>query len=252
MRMKKRLGQPVAELLALHDVAAVLDQEPADTACTMPGRSGQERTRTKSSAGGPVARACAVLHHGGSSGCRRPSGVALDGTQSAIRNSGCASVRGMRNAAEVETAHRPSPARACSPSTGRSTILEVLARTGEAGVTEIAAELGVHKSTAFRLVATLEGHRLVEQTVDRGRYRLGVGILRLAGATTARLDLVQEARPICRQLAADTGETVNIAVLVRRARRSTSTRSPARRPSSRTTGSASTSRCTPPATARCC
>src|SRR6476620_11475548 len=92
-------------------------------------------------------------------------------------------------------------------------ILEVLARTGESGVTEIAGELGVHKSTAFRLMATLESHRLVEQTGDRGRYRLGVGILRLAGATTARLDLVQEARPICRQLAADTGETVNIAVL---------------------------------------
>jgi len=93
------------------------------------------------------------------------------------------------------------------------TILEVLARIGEAGVTEIAAELGVHKSTAFRLVTTLEAHRLVEQTTDRGKYRLGVGILRLAGATTARLDLVQEARPVCRQLAADTGETVNIAVL---------------------------------------
>ncbi len=93
------------------------------------------------------------------------------------------------------------------------TILEVLARTGEAGVTDIAAELGVHKSTAFRLVTTLEGHRLVEQGADRGKYRLGVGILRLAGATTARLDLVQEARPVCRQLAADTGETVNIAVL---------------------------------------
>src|SRR6476619_3161634 len=93
------------------------------------------------------------------------------------------------------------------------TILEVLARIGEAGVTEIAAELGVHKSTAFRLVTTLESHRLVEQTADRGKYRLGVGVLRLAGATTARLDLVQEARPVSRQLAADTGETVNIAVL---------------------------------------
>src|SRR4051812_42782770 len=93
------------------------------------------------------------------------------------------------------------------------TILEVLARVGEAGVTEIAGELDVHKSTAFRLVTTLEAHRLVEQTSERGRYRLGVGVLRLAGATTARLDLVQEARPVCRQLAADTGETVNIAVL---------------------------------------
>src|SRR5262245_23224807 len=93
------------------------------------------------------------------------------------------------------------------------TILEVLARTGEGGVTEVAEELGVHKSTAFRLVSTLESHGLVEQTEERGKYRLGVGLLRLAGATTARLDVVQEARPICRALAASTGEAVNIAVL---------------------------------------
>ena len=92
-------------------------------------------------------------------------------------------------------------------------ILEVLAHVGEAGVTTIAAELGVHKSTAFRLVATLEARGLVEQVADRGNYRLGMGILRLAGATTARLDVVQEARPVCRRLASDTGETVNLAVL---------------------------------------
>ena len=92
------------------------------------------------------------------------------------------------------------------------TILELLAREGESSVTELAAELGVHKSTAFRLLATLETHRIVEQVNDRGRYRLGVGNLRLAGATTARLDVVTEARPLTRQLAADTGETVNITV----------------------------------------
>lgn len=96
------------------------------------------------------------------------------------------------------------------------TILERLARHGEAGVTELAAGLDVHKSTAFRLVATLEQHGLVEQTEDRGKYRLGVGLLRLAGATTARLDVVQEARPLSRKLAADTGETVNVAVLADR------------------------------------
>jgi DNA-binding IclR family transcriptional regulator len=92
-------------------------------------------------------------------------------------------------------------------------ILELIADAGESGVTEIGAALGVHKSTAFRLVASLEGRGLVEQTVDRGKYRLGVGILRLAAATTARLDVVQESRPFARLLAADTGETVNIAVL---------------------------------------
>jgi DNA-binding IclR family transcriptional regulator len=92
-------------------------------------------------------------------------------------------------------------------------ILEMLAHDGESGVTEIAAQLGVHKSTAFRLIATLERRGLVEQNVERGKYRLGVGILRLAGATTARLDVVQESRPLARALATDTGETVNIAVL---------------------------------------
>ena len=93
------------------------------------------------------------------------------------------------------------------------TILAVLARLGQAGVSEIAAELGVHKSTAFRLVSTLESHEIVEQTEVRGKYRLGLGLVRLAGASSARLDVVQEARPVCRKLAADSGETVNIAVL---------------------------------------
>jgi len=92
-------------------------------------------------------------------------------------------------------------------------ILEILARSGESGVTEIATALEVHKSTAFRLVATLEQHGLVEQVEGRGKYRLGVGLLRLAGATTARLDVVREARPLCKQLAAATGETVNLATL---------------------------------------
>lgn len=93
------------------------------------------------------------------------------------------------------------------------TILSVLARLGDAGVSEIAGELGVHKSTAFRLLTTLESHDIVEQTEDRGKYRLGMGLSRLAGASTARLDVVQEARPVCRRLAADCGETVNVAVL---------------------------------------
>ena len=93
------------------------------------------------------------------------------------------------------------------------TILEIIARTGLAGVTDIAAELGVHKSTASRIISTLEVGGLVEQDHNRGKYRLGLGILRLAGATTARLDIVQEARPITRLLAEQTGETINIAVL---------------------------------------
>lgn len=93
------------------------------------------------------------------------------------------------------------------------TILEALAHAGEAGVTDVAAELGVHKSTAFRLLGTLEQRGLVEQADDRGKYRIGIGLVRLASTTTARLDLVKQGRPACQKLAAETGETINIAIL---------------------------------------
>ncbi|MBB4932716.1 DNA-binding IclR family transcriptional regulator [Lipingzhangella halophila] len=92
------------------------------------------------------------------------------------------------------------------------TVLEILAQHGEAGVTEIAAELGVHKSTAFRLVGALERRGLVEQPGLRGKYQLGFGIIRLAGAMAAGLDLTQQSRRVCEDLAADLGETVNIAI----------------------------------------
>jgi DNA-binding IclR family transcriptional regulator len=92
-------------------------------------------------------------------------------------------------------------------------VLEILAAHGEAGVTEVAAELGVHKSTAFRLVAVLESRGFVEQLADRGKYRLGFGVVRLAGAAAAQLDIAREGRRICEALAADLEETVNIAIL---------------------------------------
>jgi DNA-binding IclR family transcriptional regulator len=92
-------------------------------------------------------------------------------------------------------------------------ILEILARDGEAGVTEVARELDVHKSTASRLLAALDRRELVTQDAARGKFRLGVGIVRLAGAASARLDVVQESRAICRALAQQVGETVNLAIL---------------------------------------
>ena len=92
-------------------------------------------------------------------------------------------------------------------------VLEYLAGQGDGAVTDLAAHLGVHKSTAFRLLAALEARGLVEQVSERGRYRLGFGIVRLAGATAARLDLVEQSRPVTTRLALELGETVNIARL---------------------------------------
>lgn len=93
------------------------------------------------------------------------------------------------------------------------TVLEILAREGSAGVSEVAAEIGVHKSTAFRLLAALEERDLVEQNVDRGKYQLAFGILRLASSIPARIDLVRQAQPLLDELAAEIDETINIAVV---------------------------------------
>lgn len=92
-------------------------------------------------------------------------------------------------------------------------ILEILAERTEAGVTEIAEIIGVHKSTISRLIDALVRRGLVEQVSDRGKFRLGIGLIRLAGAASAQLDSVIQARPIAKDLANKFGETVNIATL---------------------------------------
>lgn len=93
------------------------------------------------------------------------------------------------------------------------TILEFLARNGWSGVTDVGAALGVHKSTAFRLMSTLEQRGLVEQHTDSGKYRLGVGIAHLARAVTVNPDITQNARAGCEWLARHTDETVTLTVL---------------------------------------
>ena len=70
-------------------------------------------------------------------------------------------------------------------------ILDILAREGDAGVSEIAEEMGVHKSTVSRLVGSLVGRELVRQNSERGKYQLGFGILRLASSIPGRLSVVR-------------------------------------------------------------
>ena len=56
-------------------------------------------------------------------------------------------------------------------------------------------------------------HGLVEQTTGRGKYRLGFGVVRLAGSAAAQLDLAQESQAACEELVAAVGETANVAIL---------------------------------------
>ncbi len=71
---------------------------------------------------------------------------------------------------------------------------------------------GIPMPTAFRLVATLEEEGYLERTVD-GMVRPGTSVLALGFAAVQGLDVVQSSAPILRELAATTGETVNLGVL---------------------------------------
>lgn len=84
---------------------------------------------------------------------------------------------------------------------------------GEAGVTELARRLGLHKSTASRLLATLEKRGLVEQDEESGKYRLGLIVIRLAERAERTLDLRALAMPELDRLARSTRETTGIGVL---------------------------------------
>jgi DNA-binding IclR family transcriptional regulator len=80
----------------------------------------------------------------------------------------------------------------------------------ELGVTEMAAWLGVHKSTASRLAAALQRAGLL--TRAGRRFRLGPEVIRLGTLALRNLDLVTMMQPAMDKLSQQTGETVNLAV----------------------------------------
>ncbi len=99
-------------------------------------------------------------------------------------------------------------------SVGRAiTVMELLSRRGWSGVTEVAKELEINKSTAYRLLTTLRDRGLVEQDAATEKYRLGFGLVALASSVTADLDVARCSRPVCDRLAEQTRETVTVAVL---------------------------------------
>lgn len=75
------------------------------------------------------------------------------------------------------------------------------------GVTEIARRVDLHKSTASRILAQLEQLDLVARDADSGRFRLGTGLIALAGPLLANLDVRRIAYPALEELTERTRET---------------------------------------------
>lgn len=89
-------------------------------------------------------------------------------------------------------------------------VLELLAeREQPLSSAQIAAALGLHRSIAYRIVRTLEDHRLLQRRTD-GRWELGVGLVVLARGVSPTLHTA--ATPELASLANDLGMTAFLAV----------------------------------------
>lgn len=75
------------------------------------------------------------------------------------------------------------------------------------GVTEIALRVGMHKSTVSRILTTLEQEDLVERDSSSRRYKLGLGLIAVAGPLLAELEERRVAYPLLQRLTELTTET---------------------------------------------
>lgn len=94
-------------------------------------------------------------------------------------------------------------------------LLEVVAvhhADGGCTLTRLAADAGLAKSTAARLVAPLLEHGYVEVEPASGRHRLGGAVARLGSIYLDSLDLRAAAAGFLHELGAETAETVHLLV----------------------------------------
>ncbi|MBO0705844.1 MAG: helix-turn-helix domain-containing protein, partial [Candidatus Dormibacteraeota bacterium] len=85
-------------------------------------------------------------------------------------------------------------------------VLETLADTGEhLTVGDLASRLGMHRTVVYRLVGTLERHRLAHRRPD-GRYGVGLGTVALA-RNVAAPRLAEVTLPVLSALADRAGAT---------------------------------------------
>lgn len=91
-------------------------------------------------------------------------------------------------------------------------LLRALA-VGPAGVTDLADRVDLPKSTVSRLLSALEDEGVVEQIETGGEYRIGQGLVDLAGASAPGNNLVAAARPFLIDLTDLTNETSGVSVL---------------------------------------
>lgn len=89
-------------------------------------------------------------------------------------------------------------------------IVEKVEELDRAGISEIAGELSIAKSTAHRQLQTLESNDYLVR--ENGKYRLSLKHLRLGRHALEKIEIARASEEVIQHLAEETGEAVWVAV----------------------------------------
>lgn len=91
-------------------------------------------------------------------------------------------------------------------------VLRLVSETDGQSLTEIAEAASLPASTVYRLLTTLQSHRMVEFDEQRQLWYVGLETFRMGAAYLRRRKLAERGRAVMRKLQIETGETANLAV----------------------------------------
>lgn len=93
-------------------------------------------------------------------------------------------------------------------------ILETVASAKDSlGLSEIGNIVGLHKSTIYRLINTLEHRGYITKDAKANKYKIGIKLFELGNLAINKLEIRKEVHPLLEELMDKTKETVHLGVL---------------------------------------
>jgi DNA-binding IclR family transcriptional regulator len=107
-----------------------------------------------------------------------------------------------------------SPGYSVPPVVRAIKVLRYIAAGGSvANQSRAAREIGINRTTLLRILHTLEAESMLERRPGSDDYKLGTGIIELAGRTLNSLDVTQVAQGILRRMASELGLSCHLGLL---------------------------------------
>jgi IclR family transcriptional regulator, KDG regulon repressor len=85
-------------------------------------------------------------------------------------------------------------------------------KKGGMGVTDIAKQMDINKSSVYRILSTLVQYGYIYQDEETGRYKIGYKFLQISSRLLESIDLREEAKPYLQELENETNEVIHLVV----------------------------------------